>query len=67
MRTGVPQVPLDFFEFDTQKTLVNLEDGRDNNVDREIFFHEGIIEGEGLFDVEAVVVPIQNHKRNRKG
>ena len=59
MRTRMPQIPLDFLKLDAQKALVDLKDRRDNNVHGEELLYKCIVQGERLFDVEAVVVPSQ--------
>lgn len=56
MRTGMPQVAFDFFKLDAQEILVDLKNGRNDNVYGEVLFHERVIEREGFFDKETVVV-----------
>lgn len=54
----VPRLTLDLNEFDAKQVLVNLEDGRHDDSDREVLLHEHVVQVEALLNVLAVVVPV---------
>ena len=50
-------VVLDFDKLDSKQVLIYVQDCRNNNRHREIFFHDRFVEIECLLDIDAVIVP----------
>lgn len=54
----MPSRSLNFDEFDTKEVLVDLQDCRHDNRDREVLFDEHVIKVEGLLDILSVIVAV---------
>lgn len=56
--TRVPGLPLKLNKLDAEKVLIDIEDSGYDLGHREILFHEGVVELQGLLDELAVVVSV---------